>query len=277
LILFFIVAAGGAAAQVGSSPLADTGQPVVIEADDGIEWRQKDRTYVARGNARAMRGDVSVRAETLTAHYREGAAGKQEIWKVIAEGGVVISSKSQTISGERGVYTIDDGKFVLTGGPLRLETPDELVTARDKLEYRSHDQIAVISGDAVAVRGDKRIRADQFTARFAENATGELNLQRVDATGDVTITTPTEIARAERGVYNAATGVATLSGSVKLTRGDNQMNGAFAEVNLNTGVSRLTSGPGSGGRVRGLFVPGQGGDMQLQVPGINTKTKSDGK
>ena len=52
-------------------------------------------------------------------------------------------------------------------------------------------------------------------------------------------------------------GLATLSGNVKITRGENQLNGAVAEVNLNTGISRLLSNRGAqnGSRVRGLFTP----------------------
>jgi len=49
-----------------------------------------------------------------------------------------------------------------------------------------------------------------------------------------------------------------LFGSVKITREDNQLNGEYGEVNLDTGVSRMLSGPpGATGPqpVRGLFSP----------------------
>ncbi|MFN7193888.1 MAG: LptA/OstA family protein [Rhodospirillales bacterium] len=83
-------------------------------------------------------------------------------------------------------------------------------------------------------------------------------LQRVEAFGNVHVSTPTEIARGDRGVYNMQTSIAQLAGNVRLTRGDNQMAGDFGEVNMNTGISRLLSAPGSGdGRVRGLLIPQQ--------------------
>ena len=47
-------------------------RPLDIEADQGIEWQQNANIYVARGNARATRGNVTVYADTLTAHYRNG-------------------------------------------------------------------------------------------------------------------------------------------------------------------------------------------------------------
>jgi len=92
------------------------------------------------------------------------------------------------------------------------------------------------------------------------NAPGgnDARLQRVEAFGNVHVSTPTEIARGDRGVYNMQTSIAQLAGNVRLTRGDNQMAGDFGEVNMNTGISRLLSTPGTGdGRVRGLLIPQQ--------------------
>ena len=108
-------------------------------------------------------------------------------------------------------------------------------------------------------------------------------LRHVEAFGNVVITTPTEIARGDRGDYNAETQVATLSGNVRLTRGDNQLNGDRAEVNMKSGVSRLLAdagpparGTAPGGRVRVLIIPGQNpdsgkGPLDIPIPGTDNK------
>ena len=88
------------------------------------------------------------------------------------------------------------------------------------------------------------------------------------------ITTPTEVATADRGIYNHKSGIAQLVGSVRLTRGDNQLNGDRAEVNLKTGVSRLLATRGRDGRVRVLVVPGGdvgGGLSKGALPGVGGK------
>jgi len=252
-----------AAAQISGGLTGADGEPIVIEADRGIEWRQKEKVYVARGNAKAVQGETTVAAETLTAHYREAEGGDADIWKVVASGGVTITSGDRVLSGDLGVYNVETGVFTLTGGPLKLETPKETVTASERLEYRSQQQIAEVVGDAVATQADKTVRADTFVAAFQEGPDGELELSQVDALGNVIITTATEIATADRGVYNASTGIATLDGDVKLTRGENQLNGEYAEVNLNTGVSRLL-GSAEGGRVHGLFIPRNLEEMEQQ-------------
>src|SRR3546814_16738160 len=52
--------------------------PVTVEADNGIEWIRDAKTYIARGNARAIRGDTPVTADMLTARYREKPDGTTE-------------------------------------------------------------------------------------------------------------------------------------------------------------------------------------------------------
>ncbi len=49
------------------------GGPISITASDGIEWRQEQREVIARGNAQAVRGNVTVTADRLIAYYRPKA------------------------------------------------------------------------------------------------------------------------------------------------------------------------------------------------------------
>ncbi len=111
--------------------------------------------------------------------------------------------------------------------------------------------MAEARGNANAFRGDKRLRADVLTAYFVKGKDGKSEMQRIDAFDNVLISSPTEIVRARRGVYNVKTGIVVATGSVKITRGQDQLNGQAAEINLNTGISRMLSG--AGGRVHGIF------------------------
>ena len=47
--------------------------------------------------------------------------------------------------------------------------------------------------------------------------------------------------------------MARLAGNVRITRGQNQLNGAEADVNMKTGIATLLSQ--TAGRVHGLVVP----------------------
>jgi lipopolysaccharide export system protein LptA len=234
------------------------GGPLEIFADNGIEWQQDGAVFLAEGNARAVRGDVTVRADVLRAYYRDKQGGGSDIWRLDAEGGVVISSPTEKAYGELATYDVDNSVLVLSGGnPTRLVTPDDTITARGQLEYWQAKRMAVARGGADAVRADKRLKADVLVAYFREDKGESDTLERVEAFDNVRIDTASETVTSQRGAYNVESGIATLTGSVKIIRGDNILDGCRAVVNLNTGISRLFGCEGeTGGRVRGLITPG---------------------
>jgi lipopolysaccharide export system protein LptA len=89
-------------------------------------------------------------------------------------------------------------------------------------------------------------------------------LEKVEAYGHVVVRTVTDTVTGDRAVYVPDTGIARVAGVVRITRGDNQLNGSEAEVNLKTGISRLLAG--NTGRVQGLVVP----TNQANQPGAAT-------
>jgi lipopolysaccharide export system protein LptA len=250
------------AQSLGGVELGDSEAPLEITAEDGIEWRRDEMVYVARGNARAARGDMSVHADVLTARYREGAEGKIDVYSIEADGNVRLVSANSTVTGDRAVYDVKKGVLLVTGGDLKAVTEKATVTARDSLEYWDVEQVIVARGDAVAVETDRRVEADLLTGylRKEGDSGGESGLYQVEASGDVRLTTSAEVVLAEKAVYNLDREIATLTGGVKITRGQNQLNGERAEVNLRTGVSRLmgnpsASGAATEGRVHTLIIP----------------------
>ncbi|MEI6557112.1 MAG: LptA/OstA family protein [Rhodospirillaceae bacterium] len=247
-------------------------QPVDIQADNAIEWHQDQKAYVARGHASAVRGTSTIYADVLTAFYRETKEKGAEVFRIAAEGNVHIVSPSQEIFGDHGVYDTDRQVGMLTGQGLRLLTRTDVVTARDSLEYYEATKLAVARGDAIAVRGDKRLRADTLIAQFAQapaaaagaakpgpakpgaaKAEGPAtSLDRLDGVGGVVITTAQDVALCDRVLYSASTEIAVLRGNVRITRGTDQINGDAAEMNMKTHVNRVL---GTGRRVEGLLIP----------------------
>jgi lipopolysaccharide export system protein LptA len=290
-----IAATAALALALGGTPAFAQGlgfggdKPIEIVARDGIEWHRETQRYIARGDARATQGDTKVEGDVLTAFYRQiQGSGSTEIFRYEVTGNVRISTPTQRGFGEKGTFDVDSGVLVLTGKNLKITTPTEEITARDSLEYFQTRQVAVARGNAqVITTENRRINADLLSAYFVEggqpaqtnarapsnarppasrpaatpaaasNSQAQKRLQRAEGFGNVIITTPMEVARGDRGVYNADTGIAMLASNVKITRADNQLNGDFAEVNTVTGISRLLNRPGQSGdeRVRGLFIP----------------------
>lgn len=277
------------------------GGPITITATDGLEWRQDQREVIARGNARAVRQNVTVTADRLIAFYRRkdgqpaaqpqsaaindpSQSGGNEIYRVEAVGNVHIFTATDQAQGDRAVYDIDQAVLVMTGRNLKLTTPNDVLTARDSLEYWSQKHMAVARGNAVVVTNDgRRLSADTLVAYTTDTqqpqqgttqvaaktqapaaddplaASGKL--QKLDAFGHVTIRTATDTAIGDRAVYVPDSGIARLVGNVSITRGQNQLAGTEAEVDMKTGISRLL--PGSGAKVQGLLVPNDTTNQQL--------------
>lgn len=237
----------------------NSNEPLEITADDSLEWRRSDLLFIARTNAMAVQGDVSVNASMLTANYRDGDKTNFEIYRVTANNDVVIQSKDSQAFGDEAVYNLDKGLAVMTGNDLKLVTTAQTITANERFEYWVPQGQLVALGRAKIVRPTDTLEADKITATLRENAQGERVLDTLEAQGNVVITTPTEVLTGNYGIYRADINKAEVQGGVTVKRGPNVLQGARAEVDLNTNVSKMFGGAGSTapgqGRVRGVFYP----------------------
>ena len=300
------------------------GGAIDVTSRDGMEWRQNEQMVIARGDARAVRGTVTVTADVLIARYRKkapvpgsappatpaatpvvapgvaapgvaapGAAppvpgsptdtGANEIYRLEAEGHVRIFTATDLAVGDKAVYDIDQAVLLMTGSAMMITTPQQVMTARDTMEYWSQKHMAVGRGQAIVNTSDgRRLNGDtlvgftnpdtpapgapaaarrpppppQPAAADGKPAAASLTsgkLQRVEAFGHVQLRTATETIVGDRGVYVADTGIARIAGDVRITRGQNQLDGDEALVNMKTGISTLVRDPGK--RVQGLVVP----------------------
>ena len=266
-----------------------SGGPVEVTALDGFEWHEDDQTVTASNEARAVRGNVTVLADRLVAHYRKkpgtapagadaaaqgGDTGSNEIYRLDAVGHVRILTPTEEAVGDKAVYDIDQALLVMTGHGLRLTTPQYVMTARDSLEYWSQQHMAVGRGNSLVVATDgRRLSGDVLvgfikdapspagaapaatpptgTAPAGSNPAGKL--ERVEAYGNVEVRTQTDTVRGERGVYVPDTGSARVLGSVRVIHNENVITGGAADVNMKTGIAHVFSDPAR--RVQGLIMP----------------------
>ena len=241
-------------------------EPLEITADGTLEWLRGQQQLVATKNALARQGDSSVAGEKLTAQYREKTAGSGiDIWKVHAQNNVVLKSRDSTVYGQDAVYNLDKGLATVTGDNLKMISPDQTVTARDRFEYWVADGRVNAIGNARVVRpkptgGTDTLQADKVSAVLKRNAAGEQVLHSLEAIGNVVIVTPSETITGAYGIYRAGSNIAELTGGVKIRRGPNTLEGERAEVDLNTDISTIFGAadaktPEDGGRVRAIFYP----------------------
>jgi lipopolysaccharide export system protein LptA len=133
----------------------------------------------------------------------------------------------------------------------------------DSLEVLERERVAIFRGNVDALQGRIRLKADELKVHYKGGAEGGGSLTgaitRIDAAGGVFLSSPTETAQGERGIYLVERREITLSGKVVLTKGDNVIRGQSLVMNMDTGYSKIEGGGAPGERVRGLFVPQGGG------------------
>ena len=255
----------------------DEALPISIDATGGIEWNQDRNVFIASGPATATQGDMVLDADELRAYYRDAASGNSEVYRLDAIGNVRITTPGRVATGGYAVYDVDKSVMVLKdGNPVKMVSGGDVIVAKGQLEFWELRQLAVARGDAQAVRADKRIRADVMTAHFKKDKAGKTAVELIEAFDNVRIDTDQEQVFSNRAAYNVPSGLARLTGSVKIIRGGNQINGCSADIDLNTGISRLNSC--EGGAVRGVTTGSgtSGGANTVQQPKASTPGRVHG-
>jgi lipopolysaccharide export system protein LptA len=144
------------------------------------------------------------------------------------------------------------------------DTSQPIEITADSLEVRQQEQLATFRGQVDAVQGDLVLRADLLRVYYQTGAdAGDQGaVRRIEAEGNVHVSSPQETAQGEAGSYDVARGLVTLQGAVVLTRDSNVVRGQRLEIDLASGVARMDAPAGAPReeRVRAVFVPGQTGN-----------------
>jgi len=135
-----------------------------------------------------------------------------------------------------------DGAIRL-GRSLQLSGTELEVTA-DSFEVDQGSGASVFAGQVLAVQGDLRLTAGVLRLEFSTDGNGRRRIERLIATGGVTMVTPDEAIEAREAVYNLPRGTLDMTGDVLFLQGQNVMSGQQFSVDLNSGTGRMS------GRVR---------------------------
>lgn len=121
----------------------------------------------------------------------------------------------------------------------------------DRLDLDQSAGSAVFAGQVKVGQGALRLAADRVEVFYDQAASGSTGkVQRMVASGNVTLANGTEAAEADNAVYEVAAGTIVMEGNVLLTQGQNALSSERLNIDLNSGTGRLE------GRVQTIFVPG---------------------
>ena len=140
--------------------------------------------------------------------------------------------------------------------PLRAveKVPSPVEVEANEMEIIDVDKQAIFRGQVDAVRDSEHIRSDVMTVFYSDvkqaDGTSKSQVSKLDATGNVTITTKNQVITGEWAKMDVLANTLIVGGQVKLVEGKTTLLGEKLDVDLNTNRTLMT-----GGRVKGSFVP----------------------
>jgi lipopolysaccharide export system protein LptA len=131
----------------------------------------------------------------------------------------------------------------------------------DRIEVQDRADRAIFSGNVRAKQGDLSLASARLTVAYAGGA-GGTQIQRLDASGGVTVRSPSETATGQFAIYDLNQRLITMIGGVTLIRGESRVNGGRMVIDLTTGRATVDGSSvggaggvtGGGGRVTGRFT-----------------------
>lgn len=134
--------------------------------------------------------------------------------------------------------------------------------AADRIEVLDRADRAVLSGNVQVRQGAMTLETARLTIAYSD--TRAIQVQRLDASGGVTVRSPSETARGQFAIYDLNRKLITMLGGVTLTRGESQVRGGRLVLDLDSGrvvVDGNAVGGAApdgtvreGGRVTGTFT-----------------------
>lgn len=224
---------------------------ITLDADERVEYHQKEQKLVAIGNARASKENLSIKADTLIGYYDN--KNKNKISRIEAIKNVEMKTPDAIAFGDKMTYDVKKDTAILTGAPAKIKNSDFTITSKGPITYYQTQQKAIATnGVEVVDKQNNHVYADLMTAWFTKDNNDELVLDKIDIEQNLKITSNDTVVTALKGTYHAKLGKIYLYDNVVINQQGNILKGSKAETDLNTSISKILS-DNKTGRVSGVF------------------------
>lgn len=132
-------------------------------------------------------------------------------------------------------------------GGLKADTTLPVEVTADALDINQNSGSAEFQGNVIVGQGEMRLTAPRLLVIYKDGDVG--GIERLEATGGVTLVSGPDAAEADRADYTIDSGVVIMTGDVLLTQGNNVLTSQKMTVNLTTGTANMV------GRVKTILNP----------------------
>jgi lipopolysaccharide export system protein LptA len=210
--LFFMLCSAPLAAASDTTKQAEK-EPLVIHSKYGMTCDKEKLTCVAEGEVIVIQATHEMHAKKANAFMKKNEQGKLEISRLEAYEDVqFFGLNGETATAEVAIYDLNSHRIDLKPGP----------------------------GQQVVLWKDQYILlADSIDIHLKEDQNKKQEVDKIEAKGHVELSSETELVESGFATMTPKDNMIILTGDVKINRATGQLRGAYAQVNLDTKVSKV--------------------------------------
>ena len=225
-----------------------------VEADISLEWFEKEKYYLAKGNVLLKKDGLTLKANIVRADYAV-ENGENVLKKITAEEKVVLTKDKSEANGQFMTYDVAKKIAILSGPFQTFSSPAGYVESKKNIIFDDLKNKAEANGNVKIILSNKSvIYADNVKADFTSK---DKSLKKAVAKGNVIIENKEKgrKSKANVGIYNSSDEIVRLSGNVTIINQSSIISGSKGITNLKTGISNIIGDPKKKKRVKGIFSP----------------------
>ena len=225
-----------------------------VEADISLEWFEKDKYYLAKGNVILKKDGLTLKANMVRANYAI-ENGENVLKNITAKEEVILTKDKSKATGQFMTYDVEKKIAIISGSFQTFSSPTEYVESKKIIMFDDLKNKAEANGNVkIILSNESVIYADNVKADFSSK---DKSLEKAIAKGNVLIENKDKgkKSKADVGIYNSSDKIIRLSGNVTIINQNSKISGSKGITNLKTGVSNIIGDPKKKKRVKGIFTP----------------------
>ena len=227
---------------------------LTVEADISLEWFEKEKYYLAKGNVILKKDGLTLKANMVRANYAV-ENGENVLKNLLAKENVILTKEKSKATGQFMNYDFAR-KIIIISGPFQtFSSPSGNVESKKNIMFDDLKNKAEANGNVKIILSNKStIYADNVKADFSAK---DKSLEKAIAKGNVIIENryKGKRSKADLGIYNSSDEIIRLSGNVIIINQNSKISGSKGITNLKTGKSNIIGDPKKKNRVKGVFSP----------------------
>ena len=220
---------------------------VMITSENGLLINQIDKTITAIKNAHVYQQKEHINADRIILTYEKDGYNNNQVVKAEAYKNAQALMQNKTAKAEEMILYKKKKEISDKLSDIKKYYPDANISLLNQLVY--------LNKKAMVKEDNYLILADKMYVFYKAVDQNKSEIEKIVAVGSVRASNGVQRVDGGYGIYNPTTKMVDLYDNVRLKQGNSILNGDWASLNLETGISTLKSKEKDQGRIKGSLIP----------------------